>query len=105
MASGKLGTSAPSASTNTTVYTVPASTLATLSINVVNRGTGNANVNIALTTSASPANADYIEYGVEVLPNGVLERSGIVASALEKVIVNSTTADCTFRVHGFEESV
>ena len=36
MASGILGQSAPSATTDTTVYTVPASTLAVLSVSVTN---------------------------------------------------------------------
>ena len=103
MASGKLGASTPAADTNTTIYTVPASTVSTFTISVVNRGATSCNLNIALAASGSPTNADYIEYGTEVAANGVLERSGIVASAGELVVVNCTTANCTVRVHGFEE--
>ena len=54
MASGILGQSAPSATTDTTVYTVPASTLAVLSVSVTNRGAAAATVRIALSASGTP---------------------------------------------------
>lgn len=105
MASGKLGTAALSANTNTIVYTVPASTLATLNVSVVNRGSTDAVVNIAIAATSSPANSEYIEFGAIVEPNGILERTAIVAGADEKVVVRASTANCSVRVHGFEEVV
>ncbi|KAA5603035.1 hypothetical protein F1188_20095 [Roseospira marina] len=105
MASGRLGTAAPPADTDTTVYTVPADTVATLNVAVVNRGDDAATVRVAVTPDAAPADADWIEYDV-VIPagGGVLERSGIVAGPGERVIVRDDAGTCTYRIHGFEGS-
>lgn len=106
MASGKLGSAALTADTNTTIYTVPADTVTTLNVSVVNRGINDAVVSIALSATGSPANADYIEYGV-ILPGngGVLERTALVAGVGERVVVRSSTGNCSARVHGFEEGI
>lgn len=105
MASGKLGSAALAANTDTTVYTVPASTVATINVAIVNRGTADATVNVAIAPAGAPADADYIEFGVVIPANGILERTAIVAGAGERVVVRSSTADCSVRVHGFEEAV
>ena len=103
MASGKLGSATLKANTNTTVYTVPASTVATINVAIVNRGSGDATVNVAIAPSGAPVDADYIEFGVVIPAHGILERTAIVAGAGEHVVVKSSTADCSVRVHGFEE--
>lgn len=105
MPSGKLGAAALVANTDTTVYTVPASTVSTVNVAIVNRGTTSAVVNVAIAPGATPGNADFVEFGVTIPPNGILERTAIVAGAGERVVVRSSTADCTVRVHGFEEGV
>lgn len=104
MASGKLGSATPSANTNTIVYTVPALKSAALNVAIVNRGSSDAVVNVAISTSGTPTSADYIEYGVTIPANGILERTAIVAGAGEHVVVHSSTADCSVRVHGCEEN-
>jgi len=107
MASGILGQSALSATTLTTVYTVPASTLAVVNINVVNRSTSvTADVRIALaTTAATPTDAEYIEYNATIPARGVLERTGIALQAAENVVVYASTASCSVNVYGLEQSV
>lgn len=107
MASGILGQSAPGAATTTTVYTVPASTLAVVNINVVNRSTSaTADVRIALaTTAASPTNAEYIEYDAIIPARGVLERAGVAINATKNVVVYASTANCSVNVYGLEQSV
>jgi hypothetical protein len=106
MASGVLGQSALSATTLTTVYTVPASTLAVVNINVVNRSTSaTADVRIALASTATPSNAEYIEYDATVPARGVLERTGIAMQATEKVVVYASTANCSVNVYGLEQTV
>ena len=104
MASGKLGSATLAADTDTTVYTVPASTVATINVAITNRGTDAAVVNVAIAPTGAPANADYIEFGVVIPANGILERTAIVAGDGERVVVRSSTADCSVRVHGFEET-
>lgn len=102
---GKLGAAAPAADTYTTVYTVPATKVATLNLMAVNRGGDAATIRVALTTeAAAPLDADFIEYGA-VLGGGsgaVLERAGIVAGDGEKLMVWADSADVTFRASGFE---
>jgi len=106
MASGILGQAALSATTDTTVYTVPSSTLAIVNINVVNRSSSTAaNVRVALASTATPQNSEYIEYDASVPSNGVLERSGIAMNASERVIIYASTANCSVSVYGLEQSV
>lgn len=105
MASGKLGIAAPAANTDVIVYTVPASKVATVNVGVVNRGTDDAVVNVAIAASGATSAAEYVEYGVTIPANGVLERSGLVVGAGENVVVRSSTANCSVRVNGFEEGV
>ena len=106
MASGKLGSAALAADTNTILYTVPEGSVSTLNINVVNRGGAPAKVSIAISINLIPELEDYIEYQAGVPANGgVLERSAIVLSEGERVIIHSSTGDCSARIHGFEEIV
>jgi len=106
MASGVLGQSALSATTLTTVYTVPASTLAVVNINVVNRSAAApADVRVALAATATPSNAEYIEFDATIPVRGVLERTGIALQATEKVVVYASTANCSVNVYGLEQSV
>ena len=108
MASGLLGQAALVGATTTTVYTVPASTLGVLNINIVNRDTTNAaNVRVALTTATSatnPNDAEYIEYGAEIPAKGVLERTGIALDATKNVVVYDAQGTCSVSVYGLEQS-
>ena len=106
MASGILGQTAPSASTDTSVYTVPASTLSVVNINVLNRsGSSPVDVRIALSASASPASSEYIEYDVTVPAKGVVERTGIALQAGKQVVVYCSTGDTAVSVYGLEQAV
>ena len=105
MASGLLGQAALVGATTTTVYTVPASTLGVLNINIVNRDTTNsANVRVALTAAAEPTDGEYIEYGAEIPAKGVLERTGIALQAAKNVVVYDAQGTCSVSVYGLEQS-
>ena len=104
MATGILGQSAPSAATNTTVYTVPAGKVGIFSINIVNRNTAVATVRIGISATGTPGTTEWIEYGAQLLANGgVLERTGLVAQAAKNVVVYSDVADTSVTVYGYEE--
>jgi len=106
MASGILGQSALSATTNTTVYTVPTSTLSIVNINIVNRSpSATADVRVALAATATPQNSEWIEFDTVVPARGVLERTGIAMNAAERVVVYASTANCSVSVYGLEQSV
>jgi hypothetical protein len=103
MASGILGQAALAATTNTTVYTVPAATLATVNISVVNTGSTQALFRLALAATGTPTTAEYIEYNVTLQPGSVLERNGIVLNTTKRVVAYSDAATVSVTVYGYEE--
>lgn len=103
MATGILGQSSPLATTNTTVYTVPSSTTATFNISVVNTSASFITVRLAVAATTSPTNNEYLEYDVLLEPNGVLERTGIVAQATKNVVVYASANGLSVSVYGYEE--
>jgi hypothetical protein len=111
MASGFLGKSKPAASTWTNIYTVPASKVASISVNACNQSTSTAAVDVVISTSGTAAGAgivgsEYIEYAAVLSGSGVtLERTGLVTDATNGayVWVRSSTANVSFQVYGYEE--
>lgn len=105
MASGTLGQSAPSAVTNTTVYTVPASKVATFSVNILNRSLQfPCTVRLAICATSTPSNSEFIEFDVAIQPNGILERTGLVATAGKLVVAYVSLANVSVNIYGFEEA-
>lgn len=103
MASGILGTPTElNAAEETVVYTVPENTFAVLTISVVNRATGTSNVRVAVSATATPTVAEYIEFDTELTAKGVLERTGIVAQAGKNVVVESSSTEVNVMVYGIE---
>lgn len=103
MANGILGQSAPSATTNTTVYTVPASTTATVTVSICNRGTSAITTRLAVANTGTPGNSEWLEYDASIAANGVLERTGIVVQASKQLVVYVSAATASVSVYGFEE--
>jgi hypothetical protein len=102
MATGKLGANDLSATTNTTVYTCPADTYAVVAINICNRGANATAVRIAVADSDTPGAAEYIEYDSEIFSKNVLERTGLVLAATQRLVVYSTEASVSAVVVGIE---
>lgn len=102
MATGKLGANDLSATTNTTVYTCPADTYAVVAINICNRGSNATAVRIAVADGDTPGAAEYIEYDSEVFSKNVLERTGLVLAATQRLVVYSTQASVSAVVVGIE---
>lgn len=103
MSSGLLGKSDLTASTNTTVYTVPALTVATVNVAFVNRTTSPVQVRLAVANLDTPTNSEYLEYNVYIGAQGVLERTAIVCGAGEKIVCWALESGVNVRVFGFEE--
>lgn len=109
MASGRLGKALLAAITDTKLYTVPNGTVTTATLTLCNTSAAPVAVRVAVATAAAPTPADFIEYdvvlGVVGAPGGssVIERTGIVLSAGESVVVRAGAAGVAARLHGFEE--
>lgn len=105
MASGVLGKAMSNNATPVVAYTVPLNAVfATASVNLTNTGPVDAKVKVALTTSVSPGLMDYVEFDA-VIPamGGSLERSCMVLSPGEKVIIECDMNTVAIRVYGLEE--
>lgn len=106
MASGILGTQQSLASsTLTTIYTVPASTVSYLNLNIVNTNATPVNVRVALCATDTPTSAEYIEYNAQIGGYGILERTGIALQATKKIVAFSDTTGVSVSVYGVEETV
>lgn len=103
MATGVLGQAAPAATTNTTVYTVPAATVAVTTISIANTTVSPIAVRLAVAALATPTTSEFIEYDTVIAANGVLERSGVVMNATEKVVVFASAVGLAVSVYGYEE--
>lgn len=103
MASGIFGQAALTAATNTTIYTVPANTVATITLSVCNIGSELSYFRAALCSANTPSSAEYIEFNTEILINSTFERSGIVMQADKKLVVYSSVAGIAVTAYGFEE--
>lgn len=100
-----LGQSAPSATTATTLYTVPSSTQTVVStIAVCNRGAAAATFRVAVRPNgASLASEHYIAYDAEVTANNTTFITiGATLGDTDVVTVYASTADLTFSAFGSE---
>ena len=106
MATGRLGASDLSATTDTSVYTVPTSTIATVNVTVCNRNASAVVVRLMHLDGAigTLAVEDYFEYGLALPANASYEKSGIVMAATHVIGAYSDTANVTVQVHGWEEA-
>lgn len=92
-----------SANAETQLYAVPASTEALCSVMVCNQNASSVKVRIGVYASAETLGSvpsAFIEYDTAIPANGVLERTGILLSATEKIGVRSDSANVSFVVIG-----
>jgi hypothetical protein len=59
---------------------------------------------IALATSGTPSDAEYLEFDSTILAKGVLERTGMVLSAGQRVVVYGSNTGISAIVTGIETS-
>lgn len=100
-----LAQSAPSATTDTDIYTVPSATQAVIStIVVANRSASDATYRIAVRPDgATLANQHYIAYNVTVgASDSTTITLGITMDAADVLTVYGSTADLSFNVFGSE---
>lgn len=94
---------APSATTNTSLYQVPAAKQATVSVCVCNRG-ANGSFRLALVDGAigSVANEDYVEYDTSLRANESLHLGPYPVDASISFMVYASHANFSFVAVGFQ---
>ena len=100
-----LGQSAPSATTNTDVYTVGATKQTIIStVTICNRSASAATYRIAVRPDGDTlANEHYLAYDTTVPANDTIALTlGITCDASDVVTVYASTADLTFSLFGSE---
>jgi hypothetical protein len=103
MASGRLGAiDISSAATDTIIYTVPVGATTVATVSFVNRGNSACTVRLAVSVGSTAATNEYIEYETELLPKGVLERTGIVLDAGKNIIARTSALPVNVVVYGME---
>ena len=102
-----LGQVAPSATTATTLYTVPSATQAVVStISVCNRGASSATYRIAIRIAGSAlSNEEYIAYDAPITANNsTMITIGVTLGATDVITVYASNADLSFNAFGSEIS-
>jgi hypothetical protein len=100
-----LGQQAPSATTQTTLYTVPSATETVISSLVVtNRGASSGTYRIAVRPNGATLSAEhYIAYDVTIGANSYVSLTlGLTLDASDVVAVYASTADFSFSAYGSE---
>ena len=100
-----IGQVSPAATTDTTLYTVPAATqVATSSITICNRGSSAATYRIAIRPNGETlADKHYIAYGATVPANDTIALTlGLTADAADVFTVYASNASVSFGVFGSE---
>ena len=104
MATGRLGNTAPGASSNTTLYTVPTGYYTVANVSFTNTNATAVTVRLAMATTGSPSSSEWIEYGTTIVPNGVLERTGLVLQAGLNLVGWTSSTGVNVTVYGIETS-
>jgi hypothetical protein len=93
----------PSATTNTTVYTCPASTQAQLSLFICNQTTSSDTVRVAIIPSGGTiATTDYLLYDAAITADTPITIDKICLPAGAFIQVYTTNARCSFVPSGIE---
>jgi hypothetical protein len=100
---GILASEALPATTYTSVYSPSTDTFSVVTISICNKNTTAIRVRLAIATDPNiPAAGEYLEYQTEVLPNGVLERTGVILQSGRTVYAYSTQSQTDVVVYGIE---
>lgn len=102
-----LGQTAPGATTETDLYTVPGATTAVVStINIANRSASAGSFRISVSAAgAATTNKDYMSYDIAIAGNEFMAvTTGITLGATDKIRVYASSANMSFQAYGQENS-
>lgn len=103
MASGKLGSAAIPATTYTTLFQATAGKVTTFNLNLCNTSGNAITVRFSIAAANPPVDGEHMEYEANVPSNGVLERTALVASGGEYIIIYASATGINARAYGFEQ--
>lgn len=87
---------------NTAIYTVTAGRYSEFTVDLLNKTTNPINLSIAISNTTNPANNEYVEMGLQIQPKSSFQRSGLIASAGKKVVIQSSADGITAVAYGIE---
>jgi hypothetical protein len=103
MANGVLASVALPAADYTSIYGPPVNTFSVVTVSIVNKNSTPIQVRLAIAVNPNiPAPGNYLEYNAEVLPGGVLERTGIVIQNGRTIYAYSSQTNTDIVVYGIE---
>jgi hypothetical protein len=101
---GRLGAFNLYAGVPQAIYVCDKSIGTTLTVSICNRSNVDAQIRIALSTSAtSPSSDEYLEYDAIVSAKGILERTGIVVGTGEYLVVQSSVDGVSAVTYGITQ--
>jgi hypothetical protein len=105
MANGILGSVDLPATNYTQFYAVPTNTFVVVTVAFTNKTASPVTVRLAATKPTNPAPGipaadDYLEYEAQILPGGVLERTGIVLEGGRRLFARSSSNNVVAMVYG-----
>jgi hypothetical protein len=103
MASGRLGANDLAATTNTTVYTVPAGKLATFNVSLTNRNATPVAVRLAMAATGTPTASEWLFYDYSLAANNTVERTGLVADATKLLVAYAGATGVSVVAYGLED--
>jgi len=104
MATGRLGVTDLAVGVDTTVYTVPVGTYAVANVSITNRNQTSITLRLAMATTSTPTDEEWIEYETVIIPNGVFERTGLVMQGGLNIVARANQANVGVTVYGIETS-
>ena len=102
MATGRVATVAPNATSLATIYTVPIGYYGIYNISITNTNATPVTIRLAVAAGATPNANEYIEYNATIVPQGVLERTGLVVGATQNLVAYASATGVSAVVYGIE---
>ena len=104
MATGRLGVRSLTARLDTTVYNAAVGRDGVANVSITNRNATSITLRLAMATTSTPTDEEWIEYDTVIIPNGVFERTGLVMQGGLNIVARANQGSVGVTVYGIETS-